>query len=85
MVPMLVIDVLPRRSRSSSGRATPSHDFAAVREDIAGRLLDRQHDDGSLGRAVLISRRVPGPAPHKWRAGGKKQKQKTDWGARGPA
>ena len=53
MVPMLVIDVLPRRSRSSSGRATPSHDFAAVREDIAGRLLDRQHDDGSLAPLMI--------------------------------
>jgi len=33
------------------------------------------------GRALLISRRVPGPAPQRRRAGGRKQKQKTKGGA----
>ena len=30
------------------------------------------------GRAFLISRSVLGPAPQRWRAGGGKQKQKTE-------
>ena len=37
-----------------------------------------------LGRAFLISRSVLGPAPQRWRAGGGKQKQKTEGGAGGP-
>ena len=41
--------------------------------------------EARLGRGFLISRRVPGPAPQRWRAGGRKQKQKTKRGARGPA
>ena len=40
-------------AQSPQPPSTPSHDFAAVREDIAGRLRDRQHDDGSLAPLMI--------------------------------